>query len=265
MRLPTPTVDRRVPSHWYTWFSLALSLGVLGSLATSPAHSAETAAQTLGNLLGADGQMAGMTRLPVGGMTLIETTEGKLFVASDTGRYAVVGTLYDLWHGARVESLDQAKRLAARIDLKRLGIDLADLGALDVGTGPEVVAFVDPDCPHCADLFKVLPSLTDRYRFRLIVLPVAQDSGPRALALHCLRTTDAAAARKALLEHSADVPPATGTCGQVTVQRTLITARVFGVGGTPFLVAPDGRTQTGLPADLSGWLAGAPAVAGGAP
>ena len=46
---------------------------------------------------------------------------------------------------------------------------------------------------------------------------------------HCLATTDRAAA-----------PAATG-CGQQTAQRTLITAQMFGVRGTPFVIAPDGR------------------------
>jgi hypothetical protein len=79
-------------------------------------------------------------------------------------------------------SLTQAEELAGRIDLKHLKLDVADLGALDLGTGPEVVAFVDPQCPHCAAFFKDLASLTDRYRFRLIPLPIAEDSQPGVLA-----------------------------------------------------------------------------------
>jgi thiol:disulfide interchange protein DsbC len=54
------------------------------------------------------------------------------------------------------------------------------------------------------------------------------------------------------------VPAATGTCGQQTAQRTLITAQMFGVGGTPFVIAPDGRLHQGRPDDLAGWLAGTP-------
>ena len=58
------------------------------------------------------------------------------------------------------------------------------------------------------------------------------DSQSEVLALHCLATTDRAAALAALLEHRADVPVATGTCGQQTAQRTLITVQVFGVRGS---------------------------------
>ena len=47
-----------------------------------------------------------------------------------------------------------------------------------------------------------------------------------------------------------------GTYGQPTAQRTLITAQMFGVRGTPFVIAPDGRIHQGRPDDLIGWLAG---------
>ncbi|WP_257791274.1 hypothetical protein [Candidatus Thiodictyon syntrophicum] len=30
---------------------------------------------------------------------------------------------------------------------------------------------------------------------------------------------------------------------------------MFGVRGTPFVIAPDGRIHQGRPADLAGWLA----------
>ena len=76
------------------------------------------------------------------------------------------------------------------------------------------------------------------------------------LALHCLATTERAAALAALLEHRADVPVAIGTCGQPTAQRTLITAQLFGVRGTLFVISPDGRIHQGRPDDLAGWLAG---------
>ena len=56
------------------------------------------------------------------------------------------------------------------IELARLKLAPADLGAINDGTGREVVVFVDPDCEHCRALYADLPSLTDRYRFRLVAL-----------------------------------------------------------------------------------------------
>ncbi|MFY9975915.1 MAG: DsbC family protein, partial [Chromatiaceae bacterium] len=86
--------------------------------------------------------IARMARLPVTGLQVVETNEGELLFLSDNGRYALRGRALDLWHGARLVSYEETIRLAGRIDLARLKLDVGDLGAIDVGEGPEVVAFV---------------------------------------------------------------------------------------------------------------------------
>ena len=114
----------------------------------------------------------GMHRLPVAGVQMVDVGERVLFV-SDNGRYVFTGPAWDLWHGAKLQTLEEGARLAARVDLKRLGLDPASLGALDLGGGEaDVVVFVDPRCPHCRSLLEKLPGLTKRYRFRLVPLPV---------------------------------------------------------------------------------------------
>ena len=228
-----------------------------GAFASPPPAAWAEPTATPGAPLGADAPaIRRLARLPTQGLQAVETVDGQLLYLSDNGRYLIRGTAYDLWHGAELTSLAQAEDLAGRIDLKRLKLDPADLGALDTGTGPAVLVFVDPQCPHCADLLADLPSLTDRYRFRLIPRPHRRRVSVAVLALHCLASTDPAAALKALFEHT-DVPPATpGGCGQGTAQRALVTAQLLGVRGTPFLIAPDGRLRQGRPADLAGWLAG---------
>ena len=47
-----------------------------------------------------------------------------------------------------------------------------------------------------------------------------------------------------------------GTCGQASAQRALVTAQLLGIAGVPYLIAPDGRLQQGVPADLEAWLEG---------
>ncbi|WP_295587464.1 DsbC family protein [uncultured Lamprocystis sp.] len=229
-----------------------------GACAAPPlaAWSGVAPGATPGTPLGADAPaIRRLARLPIQGLQAVETTDGQLLYVSDNGRYLIRGTAYDLWHGAELTSLAQEEDLAGRIDLKRLKLDPADLGALATGTGPTVLAFVDPHCPHCADLLADLPSLTARYRFRLIPLPIGTESQAAVLALHCLASTDPAVALKALFEHT-DLPPGSTTgCGQGTAQRALVTAQLLGVRGTPFLIAPDGRLHQGRPGDLAGWLA----------
>jgi thiol:disulfide interchange protein DsbC len=206
------------------------------------------------------GRIDGLHRLPLAGVQLVRVGDRLLFVA-DNGRYVFSGPAFDLWHGARLETFDQAVNLAQRIDLARLKLDPAALGALDLGTGPrDVVAFVDPLCPHCRSLLDALPPLADRYRFRLVPLPVlGKGSQDAVLRLNCLAERDPAAARQALLEYRTDqLPKAEGACGQAAAQRALVAAQLLGVTAVPLLIAPDGRVAPGVPRDLARWLEGAP-------
>ena len=199
-----------------------------------------------------------MQRLPVAGMQMVQAGERVLFVSAN-GRYVFTGPAWDLWHGAKLETLEEGARLAERIDLKRLGLDPATLGALDLGNGErEVIVFVDPRCPHCRSLLDELPGLAERYRFRLVPLPVLGPDSETAVArLGCLAEQDPAAAREALLADGLDELPAPeGTCGQTAAQRALVTAQLLGIAGVPYLIAPDGRLQQGVPADLEAWLEG---------
>jgi thiol:disulfide interchange protein DsbC len=200
--------------------------------------------------------IGGVQRLPVAGVQMIEAGERLLFVFAN-GRYVFTGPAWDLWHGAKLTSLEQAARLAARIDLKRLGLDPATLGALDLGGGEKhVVVFVDPRCPHCRGLLDKLPALAERYRFRLVPLPVLGPDSEAAVArLDCLSEKNQAAAREALLAGTFDqIPGPEGVCGQAAAQRALVTAQLLGLAGVPYLIAPDGRLQEGVPADLEAWL-----------
>ena len=202
--------------------------------------------------------IARMARLPVTGLQVVETTEGELLFLSDNGRYALRGPALDLWHGAKLVSFEETERLADRIDLGRLKLDAGDLGAIDVGAGPEVVVFVDPQCPHCAALYAELQALVGTYRFRLVPVPVLGEASQRAvLALACLSGSDPGKAREALLTNqSPGIPEPSADCGQGTAQRALIAAQILGIRGTPFLIAPDGRLRQGRPEDLAAWLRG---------
>jgi len=204
--------------------------------------------------------ITGMTRLPVAGVQMVQAGERLLFVSAN-GRYVFTGPAWDLWHGARLASLGEAAHLAGRVDLKRLGLDPAALGALDVGGGTQtVVVFVDPRCPHCRALLKALPALGARYRFRLVPLPVLGPDSEQAVArLDCLAEREPKKAREALLFGKVEaLPEPTAGCGQARAQRALVTAELLGITGVPYLIAPDGRMQQGAPADLSQWLEGSP-------
>ena len=44
------------------------------------------------------------------------------------------------------------------------------------------------------------------------------------------------------------------------MQRAIVTAKLFGLPGVPYLIAPDGRTHSGAPEVLADWLANKPAA-----
>jgi thiol:disulfide interchange protein DsbC len=247
------------PIHSKPFAALILALLAGAPLAVAaesdPAGSSASEAGGIRALLRG---ISGMQRLPVSGMQMVEAGERVLFVSAN-GRYVFTGPAWDLWHGARLQTLDEAARLAERIDLKRLGLDPAALGALDLGTGDrDVVVFVDPRCPHCRRLIGQLPSLGEHYRFRLVPLPVlGPESEAAVVRLVCLAEQDPSAARDALLAETVEgLPAPTGTCGQAPVQRALVTAQLLGLAGVPYLIAPDGRLQQGVPEDLEAWLEG---------
>jgi thiol:disulfide interchange protein DsbC len=238
--------------------SLPLSLlaGLIGIGSSFMATAVEAPTELQEMLRGIDG----MRRLPVQGVQMVRAGERVLFVSAN-GRYVFTGPAWDLWHGAALDSLDTAGRLADRIDLQRLRLDPKALGAFQLGKGEgEVVIFVDPRCPHCRDLMSRLPALAERYRFLLVPLPVlGPDSEDAVARLGCLATSDAAAARDALLNDKADELPApTPGCGQAPAQRALVTAQLLGIAGVPYLIAPDGRLWQGVPEDLKAWLEGTP-------
>jgi thiol:disulfide interchange protein DsbC len=198
----------------------------------------------------------------------VETDTGELLFISGNGRYLIRGRVADLWHSELIDSYDELLSLAERLDLERIGVNPADLGALTVGagTGAPTVIFIDPRCPHCKDVLAALDAdLLKAHRFSLVLLPVlGRESQQDAVRLACLAETDRDAAIRALREGTAQnlpSPEAGSTCGQESLQRSLIAAQLLGIGGVPFLVAPDGRTHRGAPPALAQWLDAAAAVA----
>ena len=96
-----------------------------------------------------------LARLPTQGLQAVETTDGQLL---DGLRQRPLpdlrGTAYHLGHGAQLTSLTPSRRQPGRAHRSQTAETRPRLiwAALDTGTGPAVLAFVDPQCPHCADL-----------------------------------------------------------------------------------------------------------------
>jgi thiol:disulfide interchange protein DsbC len=143
----------------------------------------------------------------------------------------------------------------------KLKID--DLGPVIFGTGKEqVVVFVDPRCPYCGKVQKQMEALKGQYTFKVIPIPVlGPESQSLVVKIGCLLQTPAKdKAREALMHQAYDTLPSEidSKCDREPIQRAMVTAKLFGIDGVPFLIAPDGRTFKGAPDSLADWLANKP-------
>jgi thiol:disulfide interchange protein DsbC len=210
----------------------------------------------------------GMQDLPITGLKMVKTGEQIVFMSSN-GRFALYGgKLLDVWTQQEIKDLPDIDRIARRIDLSRMKLNIDDLGPVTVGRGKEsVLIFIDPRCPYCGKVMKDLQALQDRYTFKLVMVPVlGQESQNIVVQLACQQASkdqkvQDGVRQRLLKQDYAGLPtdnPA--SCNKEPLQRAIVTAKLFGLPGVPFLIAPDGRTHSGAPESLTDWLENKPAV-----
>lgn len=200
----------------------------------------------------------GLVHLPVNGLQMVQSGE-RIYFMSDNGRFVFKGYAFDLWNGERLETLDDARRLADRIDLRKMGLDLDDLAPFRLGRGERTVTvFIDPYCPYCHKLLGQMDALKDRYRFQLLMVPVLGDRSAALIRrLACLDGPDRndEVVRRLIEQDFEGLAGDEKPCDTAPLQRTLVTAQILGVGGVPFLIADDNRVLRGYTPDLARWLA----------
>jgi thiol:disulfide interchange protein DsbC len=204
-------------------------------------------------------------QLPGTDVLMLELADRLVYIAGN-GRYVFTGAAWDLWHGERLDSVAQATALAARVDLERIALDPAELGAFTLGAmaadaqttqqgRAPLWVFIDPRCADCLTLLQGLQA--SNAVAHVVLLPIGgEDSLVAARRLLCAPSEEAA--WSALLEQTwPQLPEPPADCDTPSLVRALITARLLGIDRVPTLIAPDGRLQRGSPAELSAWLAGA--------
>lgn len=199
-----------------------------------------------------------MATIPSGDLKVIES-KGELLFMGSNGRFIIKGgVLYDAWNRKALRTVADVNHSANRIDLGAMKINIADFRPLSFGTGAKhVTVFVDPRCPWCAklmDLIRDTPRLQDEYTFDLLPIPVLGDES-QALVRQLGCAKDRSAARDALMQETYRTPLVQiEPCDLAPLQKTLVFAQFLGVNGVPYLIAPDGRIQRGMPSDLAAWL-----------
>lgn len=241
---------------------LPLFLSASAALATTPPKP--DASDIAASLLSI--KIDGMQDLPISGLKMVKTGAQTVFISSN-GRFAFYGgKLMDVWTQQEIKDLPDIDKIANRIDLSRMKLNVDDLGPVTIGHGKEsVLIFIDPRCPYCGKVVKDLQALQDKYTFKLVMVPIlGAESQNIVVQLACqLGSADAKtkeSVRERLLKQDyTGLPIEQPTqCNKEPLQKAIVTAKLFGLQGVPFLIAPDGRTHSGAPEILVDWLANKP-------
>lgn len=222
------------------WVAITL-LGISGLVSAAPAtEKNELPPLAQQSLQGTINNIRATKKLPVYGLSIVETTDGKVALVSDNGRLAIIGGRWvDLWAGKAFTDIEQSGSLD-KIDLKRMGIDINEFAPFRIGSGPKKISvFVDPLCDECRALTKQMAGFGKDYTFNVVLLPFkTAESGIAARRLHC--APDKALALTAFMQNALDsVPAETGNCDVSAVQKAMVTAVVLSIRTAPFFVLED--------------------------
>ncbi|QXP89491.1 DsbC family protein [Methylococcus capsulatus] len=193
-------------------------------------------------------RLDGTARFPATGMVYAEIG-GRPVILSDSGRFVVTGDLriLDVWNKEEIHSLASAHEIFGKLDLEKIGIKDKDLARLRYGEGAKTVTvFIDPRCPHCHKLIEQMKDLTKEYAFDLVLAPVlGKDSGAISRKLWCEK--DRKRAMKALIEqeYGGLVDYSAKDCDLVPLQKSLVSTRLLGIEGVPYVILPSKRVVKG--------------------
>lgn len=250
--MKTPYIKR-------TLLSAAMTVAASAVLASDQSTSPISDGQTIHDIVPS---YDSIRRLPIDGVQMVEI-DGRTIFTSSNGRFVFMNAeLYDTWSRKRLRSAAEIADYISRIDLEALRIKPDMLGAMTVGSGEQrVTVFVDPQCPYCADMLKDMlhKDMQERYTFNVVMIPIlGEESGSITRNLHCAYANKKMTAYevvKALAKKDyAKVEPASKVCDDGAVQRAIVSAKMFGANGVPFVISPSGRYVNHVPPDLDKFL-----------
>ncbi len=261
VRRPRPRRTLALALAWAAGVAAALALLALAASATaaSGGKAAEAAAvpdavaRRIRQALPAT-PIRSIRPAPVAG--LYEVVAGRnVLYAEPTGRYLLVGHIYDLATATDVTAARKAEIAAAR-RIPQRDLPLAEAG-VRYGEGPvRLVVFSDPTCPWCRKLNREVLRGLEGVEVVELMFPIRPGARPVAEAVLC---ADDPAATLAAVFDGKRPGKASDACRErvaAGLDAALAAGRRHGVAGTPTLVAPDGRVHEGFLArpQLVAWL-----------
>lgn len=189
-------------------------------------------------------------------------TGNNLLYVDKSGRYALIGTLYDLQsHEDLTAKRRDELHLTVQTD-KPVDAPLASIpwnllpkdAAIveNAGAPYKLAVFADVNCPYCRRLADTLKGLPEVETHTYLMSLWERSTAPTKVVL-C--ATDKAAALHQAFKDALDTPPP-AACATDALERTNAFAAEHGIAGTPFLVRADGVTAAGLKSSeaLLAWL-----------
>ncbi|KZL22686.1 Thiol:disulfide interchange protein DsbC precursor [Pseudovibrio sp. Ad37] len=197
-----------------------------------------------------------IVELPVDGLRAIEK-EGKIFFLSTNGRFVLSGQIVDVWQRKPLDTFEQIREAALKLDVRAYGVDPDELNTITIGAGPkEVIMFTDPLCSICHSVLDEAKDLMQEYTFKLILVPALGNRSNQLIrSLFCSATTNEEKRDLYLRKDLASVNNE-GNCDSKRHDQTLTFAQMMGVNGVPLIINPMGTVIRGRPPVLKAFLEG---------
>lgn len=193
-------------------------------------------------------------QLPIKNLAAVSDNEGTIMFIADSGRYAITGSLIDLWEGEVLTSMQEIKASVSKLDVRGQGVDVDKLNIVSLGSGPrEIIVFVDPVCPTCTNLIEDAEKLADQYTFKFVVVPAfGGASNFLSTQLFCAANPEG---RFDALKNGTIANLATKEkCPLDYYDQTLMLAHMLSIDGVPFIISQKDKQFRGRPANLGAWL-----------
>lgn len=185
-------------------------------------------------------QVLSVSPTPVTGLFEVVVSGNQITYTDATGQYMLVG---DLIATKDARSLtEERKAELSKIDFNSLPLDKAIKEVRGNGA-LKLVVFSDPDCPYCKRLERELAKMTNItiYSFMMPIPSLHPDAHRKAVQIWC--QPDRTKAWTTWMREG-KMAPKVAECKN-PVSETTALGENFGFNGTPTLVFPNGRTQSG--------------------
>jgi thiol:disulfide interchange protein DsbC len=168
----------------------------------------------------------------------------QIFFVNNTRTHMLLGTMIETKTMANLNAqAAQVIRSNKRIDVSKIPLDNA-LILGDSTAVKKIIVFTDPDCPFCGTLHEALKQITAKRKdiaffIKLYPLEMHKEAYWKSKSIVCSKSLQ-------MLEDNFNKKKIEKTeCNTGEVDNNIQLAKSLGITGTPAIILPDGRFQTG--------------------